>query len=907
MKARFAVRASIGALIASVAILTAPAAFAQETVGDIVVTAQKREESINDVGMSIQAATGEQLMQLGITDTSQLDRIVPGFSATQTYYGTPVYTIRGVGFFDTSLAGSPTVSVYVDEVPIPYSIMSTIASIDPERVEVLKGPQGTLFGGNATGGAINYIAAKPTDEFTAGVDFSFSRFETTDLSGFVSGPITDTLRYRVAARFLNSDPWQYMYSHGADSTLPPSQRPGYAEWGAKDLVQARAQLEWDITPNLTANLSLAGFVDQSQNQMPHLFGIAPLSPTSVVDPRLGVAPFNQFAFNGIGSHYPFAPRDARAANWSNCVNDSPFNPPIGLELYEPGTRPLSATDCEPAARDNDLFVAALRVNWEMANGMTLTSLTSSQQFNRNEYIEGDGTVLQDYENHQIGSIEVFYQELRLAGTFWGDRGSWVVGANYERDETEDRFLQTYGGSTANPTAIPGTFLCTPDTGGASDPGFDCSGIPADVFADLPFFYLFPLGPTAPTNNQTTEVAAIFASGDYPIFEDLTLQLGIRYTDTSKEYVGCGFDGGDGSWSAISQSIQNLLQVLTGGITIDTYLQPGAPGGNGINVGAGNCGTTGPGPNFHPIATGFTDTLDEDNLSWRAGLNWTPTEDLLIYGNVSRGFKIGAYPTVASSSGDQLDPAVQEELLAYEIGFKASLLNNRLQLNGALFYYDYTDKQLLGAIQDPIFGPLPALVNIPNSHVQGFELNAVWIPIDGLRIAPVVSFSESRIDSCEDEPVVAVGAAGCNPNGHFFNFGAFTESPAVPIDLHGQQFPVSPEWQASLDVQYDWQINDRLGAFVGFNVNYHAATPGFFQNPAPYPSAVNSYPQDVLEIDAYTLLDIRAGFELEDWRVQFWGRNVTDEYYWHSAAHVNDVLYRYTGMPATYGVTVSWRH
>lgn len=881
MKSRFASRASIGALL--FALLTTPAAFAQETapapaqVGDIVVTAQKREESINDVGMSIQAATGDQLTQLGITETSQLDRIVPGFSATQTYYGTPVYTIRGVGFFDTSLAGSPTVSVYVDEVPIPYSIMSTVAGIDPARVEVLKGPQGTLFGSNATGGAINYIAAKPTDEFTAGFDFSFGRFATADLQGFISGPINENLRYRLSGRVLTSEPWQYMYGHGADSTLPPAQRPGYAEWGAKELYQGRAQLEWDITPNLTANLSVSGFIDNSENQMPHLFGIAPLSPTSVVDPRLGVAPFNQFAFTGSGSHYPFAPEDARAANWSACVNDSPLNPPIGLAFWGPSDRPLSSNDCRPAARDNDLWVASLRVDWEFANGMTLTSLTSQQEFTRDEYIEGDGTVLQDYENHQEGSIEVFYQELRLAGSFWGDRGSWVIGANYERDETRDRFLQTYGGSTANPTALP--------TG------------------------LIPLGPTAPTNNQTTEIAAIFASGDYPIFEDITLQLGIRYTDTSKDYVGCGFDGGDGSWALVSQGIQNLLQFLNGTIDAATYFN-GTPtgGGFGINVGPGACATTGPAPLFHPIATGFTDTLEEDNLSWRAGLNWTPTDDLLIYGNVSRGFKIGAYPTVASSAGSQLQPAVQEELLAYEVGFKASMLDDRLQLNGAIFYYDYTDKQLLGAIQDPIFGPLPALVNIPNSHVQGFEVNAVWMPIEGLRIAPVVSYSRSRIDECDGgQPVVAPGAAGCNPNGHFFNFGAFTESPAVPIDLHGQQFPVSPEWQASLDVQYDWAVNDRVNAFVGFNVNYHDATPGFFQNPAPYPSAANSYPRDVLEIKEYTLLDIRAGFELEAWRVQFWGRNVTDEYYWHSAAHVNDVLYRYTGMPQTYGVTVSYRY
>src|SRR5581483_1709575 len=110
-----------------------------------------------------------------------LQKIVPGFQATPTYYGTYVFTIRGVGFQDTSLAGSPTVSVYTDEAPLPFSALTSGATLDLERVEVLKGPQGTLFGENATGGAINYIARKPTDTFTAGVDASWGRFDDTDV------------------------------------------------------------------------------------------------------------------------------------------------------------------------------------------------------------------------------------------------------------------------------------------------------------------------------------------------------------------------------------------------------------------------------------------------------------------------------------------------------------------------------------------------------------------------------------------------------------------------------------------------------------------------------------------------------------------------------------------------------
>jgi iron complex outermembrane receptor protein len=130
-------------------------------IEEVIVTAQKREQSINDVGMSIQTASGEKLKDLGITDTADLFKVVSGFNSNVTYYGTSIYTIRGVGFQDTALASGPTVSVYRDQMPLPFSALTQGVILDLQRVEVLKGPQGTLFGQNSTGGAVNYIANKP--------------------------------------------------------------------------------------------------------------------------------------------------------------------------------------------------------------------------------------------------------------------------------------------------------------------------------------------------------------------------------------------------------------------------------------------------------------------------------------------------------------------------------------------------------------------------------------------------------------------------------------------------------------------------------------------------------------------------------------------------------------------------
>ncbi|HYE45835.1 MAG TPA: TonB-dependent receptor, partial [Caulobacter sp.] len=589
------------------------------TVQELVVTAQKREESINDVPMSVSAATGETLNELGITDTSQLVKIVPGFNYTPSYYGTPVFSIRGVGFLDTSLAASPTVSVYVDEAPLPYSIMTQGATLDLERVEVLKGPQGTLFGMNATGGAINYVANKPTETFTAGLDASYGRFNTVDLQGFVSGPITETLRARLALRMIRSGDWQRSYTRN-DSV------------GEQDFLNGRASLLWTPTERFRALLQVSAWQDRGETQMGQLFGFAPLNPVNGVDPRILA--------------YPLAPRKARAADWGACVNTSPLDPPFDQHpapfLYDP-PRPLNSTICTGFQKDNTFYSGTLRVDYDVSEDLTLTTLVGHARFDRFQPIEGDGMIFQDYESLQRGHIASTFVEGRLAGSF-GGRGNWLVGGNYQHDDTWDNFLQTYGGSSAVP-----------------------------VFG-------IRLGPTRPVNDQTTKAVAVFANAEFPLSDQFAVQAGVRYTDTRKDFFGCGTDGGDGTWALISQQIQNFLAIVNG-------LPP-----MGVNVGPTGCATTGPPPTFNPIP--FNDELDEDNVSWRVSANYRPTEDTLLYANVSQGYKSGSFPTVATSAFSQLRPATQEKLRAYEAGFKAGLAQGTLQLNGAVFYYDYKDKQIL---------------------------------------------------------------------------------------------------------------------------------------------------------------------------------------------------------------------
>jgi iron complex outermembrane recepter protein len=167
--------AAVSVIAMATFLAPASAALAQEAdqsgdnAADIIVTATKRSESVNKVAMSITAASGDDLAAAGIKSADDLGKIVPGFTFTQSAYSTPVYSLRGVGFYNYDIASTPTVTVYQDEAPLPFSAMSRGASFDLERVEVLKGPQGLLFGSNSTGGAVNYIAARPTKTLKAGM------------------------------------------------------------------------------------------------------------------------------------------------------------------------------------------------------------------------------------------------------------------------------------------------------------------------------------------------------------------------------------------------------------------------------------------------------------------------------------------------------------------------------------------------------------------------------------------------------------------------------------------------------------------------------------------------------------------------------------------------------------------
>ena len=775
-----------GTALAQAAAATQATNDGEAGVAEIVVTAQKRAQKLNDVGISVTAASGDTLKTRGITDTSDLGKIVAGFRAAPSNNQTPVYTLRGVGLYDSALGSSPTVSVYLDEVPFAFPVMTKTASLDLERVEVLKGPQGTLFGQNSTGGAINYIAAKPTNDFAAGADLTYSRFGKFDATGFLSGPLTDTLKARLAVRAIEGGAYQY-------SLTRPNDR-----LGASRELQARLLLDFTPTDRLKISLNLTGSRDRSDTIGAQTVAVNPVVPALAAPaiPDLGVPAL-------VDS--PVAPRNPRAADWTPGFSDR--------------------------ARDS-YYQAALRAEYRLTDQVTFLSITNFAHQHVDKMLDQDSAAAYEIQIRPFGQIDAFNQEFRLTGNM--DGLNWIVGASYDHDKIEDSF---------------------------------------DYF--LPFNSTNQPLPTLPrfehvvaAANQKVDTYAAFANAEYKISQNLSIHGGIRYTNDKREGDQCSYD---------NTANQFLTAQFNG---LEALFRPTDP----VFIPARGCIQFL--PDFTPTIQPFHVAVHEDNVSWRAGIDYKTDGGTLVYASASRGYKAGVISPSAAINTASNAPVKQERVDAYEIGLKAPLFNRRLQFNAAAFYYNYKDKQLRVRFFDPIFQLLEKLDNVPKSRVLGAEAEVTARPIAGLDLSASFTYLDTKVTG----PYFTVNAQS-NPPG---------ASSGATADFEGSSLPYTPRYSAVADAQYQWPITDKLNMMVGGSMAYNSQTQTTFITPTlPAPDYL---------MPGYVTFDLRAGVSAQDgsWRVQLFGRNITNKFYVTNIADSGDVRYRYAGMPATYGITLTLR-
>jgi len=357
--------------------------------GDIVVTAQRRSQNQSSLGIAITAVRGDTLAQKGIQSAEQLWQVVPGLVVKDAAFGVPNYTLRGVGFENYFVNSSSTVGLYSDEVAIPYPVLSRGAFFDIERVEVLKGPQGDLYGRNTTAGQINLITRKPTREFEVGAFAEVGGFYSVNAESYISGPLTQGVQARLSASAQISNGWQRSLSRPDDKPL-----------GAKDQLALRGQLNFDLGPDSTLLLRGYWLRDHSEN----------IAPTPVDGRTLGLANAQSRA-SGITGITRFSSGDNRVADWS-----AQFRP----------------------RRNNRQAGVAATLNLALG-GLALTSISSYDHFKRNEYNDYDGAAALDSNSYNISHIKAFSQEVRLADQNDADGLTWILGGYY----SNDRVLEDY--------------------------------------------------------------------------------------------------------------------------------------------------------------------------------------------------------------------------------------------------------------------------------------------------------------------------------------------------------------------------------------------------------------------------------------------------------------------------------
>ncbi|GGY90291.1 TonB-dependent receptor [Novosphingobium colocasiae] len=815
---------ALGAAATSAAAQTAEGA--ADAGNEIVVTANKREQNLSEVGSSVSAVSGEALKLQQISSVADLAKITPGLTFAPTPNATPVYTIRGVGFYDSSLASYPDVAVYLDQFPLALPVMSSQTGFDLQRVEVLKGPQGTLFGNNATGGAINFVANAPTKDMSGGANLSYGRFNAVDFNAFVSGPLSDTLRARLAVKKAYADPWQKSYTRDDRN-------------GKTDVMAGRFILEFEPSSDFKASINLNGWRDQSEPQAPQKIAYVPqndVSGTPAGAPAgSGPVPYPQ-------ATYPNSPMNARSADWT-------------AGQYSP-------------SQDNRFKQALGRFDYTFGS-ITLTSLTGYSDMKFRNTTEGGGTALVDLDlRNDQGKIKSFTQELRIAN----DPKSalrWVLGANYENTKVDETTYLSYADTSS--TYVNGIVTSNYQT------------------------------------NQRMKNYAAFGNIEFDVMDNLTFKAGIRRTQAKRFATAFNGDLASGpilptdttfggtpgvSLTNFFNAVYDSLQELYGGAgyNIPTI----APGGSIIldtrGLVLGDPASNDPvNPDTFLTADIVRTKIKENSTSWMLGADFKPVDGLLLYSNVSKGYKAGSFPHLSGAIFDAYAPVKQESILAYEAGFKAQLMGNAISINGAAFYYDYKNKQTRAKFVDPIFGALDKLLNVPKSRIKGAEIEVSGRPVEGLTISASATYLDAKVKRY-------VGAVD----------SVLVSGVRVPVNASfaGVDLPFSPEWQYSIRADYQFPVSSYVDAFLGVGANGQSKSVSALVVPGSTTFGADS---DLYKIKAYTLVNGNIGVKSADgtWTASVWGKNIFNKYYWSNATQAYDTFVRYTGRPAEYGVSLGF--
>jgi len=825
----------------------------QDTDGrnnEIIVTAQFREQSLQDTPIAITAVNAEMLEARGQTNIAEVAAQAPNVSLTPQPQngGTGLIAyIRGVGQTDFNYALDPGVGIYIDDVFIPTLSSSLLELMDLDRIEILRGPQGTLAGKNSIGGAIKLFSAEPRGDGSGSLAVTYGSFNRVDVRGMADFRVNDQLAMRVSGIAKGRDGYvdllDYGVAHPTGNVRANNARGAYpvvGTQGGQGIIAGRLALKWE--PTSSVEINLAGDYTRERSEPQPTVLLAAGLPQSATNPvytpnTVAGGPFaglRQGAGPGqpgwlVGKDGTAIPIDCRF------VPAGPYScDTLSTALYDGDRRYISYADfldgTQPTTQAPFKPYAALQNQdfngWGIMADVTVDLMDNLELFWVGSWREYTTKFGQDQDATPVPVAQLdnrldhraWSQELRLNGEFADGMVEYTLGGFYMDQD--------------------GSYTARVDLN----------------YAGIDFIH----GPdTTPSTSK-----ALFVNATFRPFDAWSVSGGLRRSWDEKTYTyfrsnpdgtvppGCEFFGG--APTAGPTGIGNSPNCLLNGI----YALDGAFKGQ--------------------------------RWDWRLVTDYRFSDAFLAYASIATGYKGGGVnprPFFGPATGEcgpfqynpngtvipappcnQIKPFNPETLITYELGFKSDFFDRRVRLNGAVFYNDYADIifQLSACPSSPCLRP----TNVGEAKVKGFELETTIYPVDGLSLDGSVSYIDINYDAAS----------------------------VAPAGLNGSEtFPYTPDWTYSFGIQYDADVGPGTAIFR-FDGSYRSE---IFTDTTNSPWS---------RLDSRFLGNARIGYRTadEDWEIALEVQNVFDKYYFHSVSDISRSLGLVTAVPAlprTWALTV----
>ncbi|NND83365.1 MAG: TonB-dependent receptor [Gammaproteobacteria bacterium] len=780
---------------------------------EIVVTAQKRTESLQDIPISITTISGDKIEQAGIGNLEDLSAYVPNLMLSENAVATSII-MRGIGP-GANQSFEQSVGLYVDGIHLAKGRQTRTGLFDLERVEVLRGPQGILFGKNTLAGAVNVTSATPQvgDEFGGKISVGFESHDGHTVEGNLNGSVSENLALRLAFK-----------DHENDGYLPNSITG--QDGPTTDETLWRFAATWEPSDNTSVKFKHA------EGEHTRVGGTAVVKTLQPVA-NLGAAA--QLAFGVIGGFFPSV-----GSNVAQGILD------LNRDAVSIGGNALAASLGEatvpgekPEGTDTENKDTSLNIDVDFGDGYTFTSVTGYSEYEYEDGIDTDFLPIQFVGRSDISEYDQISQEFRITSDP-SRKFSYIAGAYWEEQTQEIDRIVVFDGTLGLPapvmTAIigaPSLLAIPPSVTGALGLPFGLNGVT-----------IFNQAGRVSNWRQETDAWAVFFQGEWQLTDNLTLTAGARYTEEDK------------------------FAVASTRITTDTT---GLATPNPSPLLAGALRRVAPTTFDHD----FVEKRTTDQVTPGVSLEWARSDDSLYYASYSEGFKSGGFNAVDDQAPDLVRDTPpftipgdgwryeDETATSFEIGGKHTLLDGAMNFNWSLFTSEYDDQQV-----STFVGVGFVVRNAATSEVDGLETEIRWQATDNLFLGANVALLDASYGAfptagCTAEQASDIAGGAASSGSCTIRIGADGNALANQ-DLAGGSLTHAPDYSGSLFLDYNRPFNDTMEWFFAADVNF---TDGYLL----------TGDLDPLDFqDSFQKLNVRAGMRGENWEFMVFGRNITDE-------------------------------